>query len=420
MKKVLSLIIVLVLVLSLFAGCGGAKDVSIVENKKTLYSVIYGSENAPGMEPLASQFAVEFSERAGVTVYAFDDVTMQDTPKEIIIGNTNRAETAALKAEMDARPAAGYGIKVVGEKLVVLGTDISQTYLALEYLMDNLLKVENGVASLVLASDFSFFSVGEDIFFDVQDLVDNHGGAEAYITKVLAQVPTIDDKYRTMQGGCTDGTYAYIAMIDGKVTPQVSVVHKYDLSTWELVATSEELATEHTNDMTYNPNSGRIYIHNCAGSSVTVSIMDPETLKITRTIQVPEATRAIDYIPELDQYVIGGNYKIYMLDNNFKLLSSYDSLSFGVTQGLCADGKYMYDARWNMDLEEYEESEILVYDHAGNLVERVRMFGRHSAEYECEHIFRYGADFAVGYNGPDDIAKVELVPKFWWDVIEAE
>ena len=73
--------------------------------------------------------------------------------------------------------------------------------------------------------------------------------------------------YTVMQGGCTDGTYAYCILegrdmlIDGQVQA-AHMIFKIDMSTWEIVAESKPLILGHGNSITYNSKLGQLIVSN--------------------------------------------------------------------------------------------------------------------------------------------------------------
>ena len=146
--------------------------------------------------------------------------------------------------------------------------------------------------------------------------------------------------FYVMQGGCSDGKYAYLLMegsnvvIDGVNYDKGHVISKVDMSTWQVVAVSEPMALGHGNGMCYNPNMGQLVISFCNDISNTpdvdeskcVAFFDVNTMKITGTYELDLAINAIDYNAKRDLYVVGikGNAAAFaVLDHNFVELGWY-------------------------------------------------------------------------------------------------
>lgn len=97
-----------------------------------------------------------------------------------------------------------------------------------------------------------------------------------------------------VEGGCTDGKYLYITLIDtsakterenpasGDIALSATKcrVIKIDTSAWTVSKYSEELKIDHANDMTYNPKTNKILISNNEPNFNAITVLDPYTLQI--------------------------------------------------------------------------------------------------------------------------------------------
>ncbi len=92
--------------------------------------------------------------------------------------------------------------------------------------------------------------------------------------------------YAVMQGGCTDGKYAYYLMV--KTKNQHGKVAKVDLVTKKVVKVSKVLDTWHGNGMTYDSRRHRLVVNACTildngvSRKQELTFIDADTLKITK------------------------------------------------------------------------------------------------------------------------------------------
>ena len=132
-----------------------------------------------------------------------------------------------------------------GNKLAIVGTGTYQSYLALDYVLTQLLDGTD----LSLEDGFEYISEDNGMdTFDLDTLIAmNKGISFVNVKKLITKIPAKKPGYSVMQGGGTDGKYAYVALINKSVSPEHSLIYKYDLETLELVKVSEPLPTCHTN-----------------------------------------------------------------------------------------------------------------------------------------------------------------------------
>lgn len=190
------------------------------------------------------------------------------------------------------------------------------------------------------------------------------------------------NEYATVQGGCTDGKYAYFV-----VQNATSVILKYSLKTWELVD-RKEYAGElgHANDMTYNPARNLILVANNAPDYKILTGIDPDTLSIRGTAKLKIEVYSIAYNPDRDIYVAGisGGYNFALLDNKFKVIKKIKGVNTGYTrQGCDCDDDYIYFSQSGGD------NAVVVYDYDGKYVDIVSLGHTH----EVENIFHVGSSF---------------------------
>lgn len=216
-----------------------------------------------------------------------------------------------------------------------------------------------------------------------------------------------------MQGGCTDGKYAYYALYED----DISNIYKFDLETWELVAVSDAMPTGHSNDITYIPEKNVLMV---AGSTPAngwfgVSYVDAETLEYLEEVTVPYSCGGVSYVPELQQYVMQNFYEYYICDKDFNLIRSFAcGYSKDTDQGLYSDGTYIYDSRWGeKDAENHSgQNHLLIHDMEGNFISHGEIHGDPcNDESENENVFIHNNFFYIGYyNSPRTVNEFVMVP----------
>lgn len=89
--------------------------------------------------------------------------------------------------------------------------------------------------------------------------------------------------FETMQGGCSDGTYAYFLLENNDdEDARVCKLFKVNMSTWKVEKESAVLAVGHGNSITYDGES--LVVAHCKPDGSNISYIDPSTLEITSTV----------------------------------------------------------------------------------------------------------------------------------------
>ena len=248
---------------------------------------------------------------------------------------------------------------------------------------------------------------------------------EFYSTAELLQIKSHIEKdagmgvYATVQGACTDGKYAYFAVLGNS-----TVILKYDMSTWKLAKKATVGGLGHANDMAYNSKEKFIVVSNNYGSDDVLTILDPSTLKVKDTVEataVKEAKKddsakkassssssgvlnqddneiddeeeeevlnlySIAYNASNDTYIAGisGTYHFAVLDKDFKQIKRIKGVNTGYTrQGCDCDGQYIYFAQSGGD------NVVVIYDYDGKQVDMISLGHSH----EVENLFHVGKNF---------------------------
>lgn len=386
--------------------------VTVIENGETEYALLRGQDVNDAQQKLFSQFFAELKQRTGCEIKfteALERVEIDPDAKEILLGDTNRPESIALFDKLVAAGGNRFGISMTGTKLAVTGTSIYQTYLGLDYFFNNCVNSEGAV---IVEQGFEYISDSSDVKNWTLDMLLEQGIKPSFVgTDELFKISP-QKGFSVMQGGGTDGKYAYIALICKALTPEQGKIFKFDLETKELVKVSEGLLTAHTNDITYDSKNHRLVISRCTEEDGWrgVSFVDPDTLELIETIMIPTGFRAIDYLPTTNQYVLGINYSFVITDENFNTVSSFPCQDPQyTTQGCYSDEKYIYDVRY---ISKSDVHYIVIYTMDGQYIGTVPVYG--FPNVEPENLFFYNGDFIMGCNKASRVYKLELVPENYW------
>lgn len=249
-----------------------------------------------------------------------------------------------------------------------------------------------------LTQNKSVYAKFTEITPDPARLIDAYEDFGLSMTKVLTIDPYMHENNaysNVVQGGCTDGTYYYVALVVGsdKTVNCTGAIRKYRLSDFALVATVDNLKLSHANDMAYNPTTKELVIPHCLPDGQNVSIFDAETLTFKRkvTLSFEEGIGQIAY----DEYEkcywaqISYTYNFVKLDLDFNVIGSvYTGRDTGYTrQSMDVDSKYIYFLQYNTNA-------LLIYDKVGNFIKEVAL---PVSSNEPENIWHVGNDFYIGY-----------------------
>ncbi len=148
MKKILALLLICLTLLPMALSCEKTPDGTTPTDEVTTpepasyisldgYKVIRADKTPSSVTSATGTFCRELGEKLGKKVSiesdwvrSFEEVTIENDDLEILIGATNRKESKEVLAELQG--SDDYAIRVVGKKIVVLGTSESATLMAIE------------------------------------------------------------------------------------------------------------------------------------------------------------------------------------------------------------------------------------------------------------------------------------------------
>lgn len=197
---------------------------------------------------------------------------------------------------------------------------------------------------------------------------------------------------RVMEGGCTDGKYIYVSLLDPEIEEDpVSCILKIDPSSGETVKSAENLHIDHANDMTFNSSTGEIIICNNMPHRNIISFMDPESLEIKRNITIDTEIFSIEYIPSENCYYCGiaNSYNYSKFNADFEILENYTGIDNGFTrQSMTLYGTDTYHLY-------YKKNCIYRYDSSGRCTGTMDLPVQQN---EAENLFFINDVLYVSYN----------------------
>ena len=219
---------------------------------------------------------------------------------------------------------------------------------------------------------------------------------EVVLEKVWSMPRTANGLQLIMQGGGTDGKYAYYNLVTrGDSATAMSYIHKVDLSTWQTVQVSKPLPMNHANDMAYDPKHNRLVVSHCDIYPDRVSFVDPDTLELLETRTIPQKHYSLAYNANKGLYVAGKSrtYDLALLDDDFQPLRLLPGEDGHVKQGLECDDEFIYFFQTGV-----RNNWIFVFDWEGTFLRKipVPMVG------ESENLFVWDCGFIGAFNNKED------------------
>lgn len=219
------------------------------------------------------------------------------------------------------------------------------------------------------------------------------------------------NQYDTLQGSCTDGTYAYYLLYNRKAV-KCKVV-KVKRSSLKVVKVSGPLDVAHGNDMTYNPHKKQLVIvHSTGEDPKRLTTVHPGTLKITgsRHIKIPNklsggstadakgatAFSGIAYSSGRRQYAVllSRSYNFVVLDANMDPIRyvKVSKKNNYTVQGIDATDDYILVAQ-SPKTKSQKYNIITVYNWDGKYISKINV----KKGYEIESIYHVGSKYYAGF-----------------------
>ena len=332
------------------------ENIRIAEAGVSPYSIAYAGDlnNAKGL-------AAALKDLTGAELPVYKEAD-KSSGREILLGATTRPETVEALSSMNGKE--GFVIRVVGEKLVIAGTNDVWTALALYHFQDKVLKAGSSLSdgNLILPKSLSRGEANADPLL-IGRLLQRGYKFSLRATKVLS-CPG-DDGMTVAQGAASDGRFFYF--VNRKSDESVSAVYKYNMTTKTAVARSTGFYAGHCNDMTYDSVKKRLVIAHGQSEGKILTPVDAATLTPQPNVTISVGSGAITYNATHGKYAISqGGKTFYVTDGDFKveLSKTRTDVSNGYTaQGMGSDDYYVY-----FPMSGSKDNALVVYDWEGKYV----------------------------------------------------
>ena len=203
---------------------------------------------------------------------------------------------------------------------------------------------------------------------------------------------------RTCQGGCTDGTYLYRALID--VNSALTTLQKVDKESGAILMSVTETSYTHANDMCYCSKDGYLYIAHGSENNTLISKVNRTTLREVERFNIPTGIWSIAYNAEDDLFIVGASgsyyFVVYTYDWSmvYRLRPKAEPVGY-VKQSITCDKNYIYAGYYRGD---GKGSLINVFTWNGMSVKNFII----DTEDELEFIDKIENKFYIGfYDGRD-------------------
>ncbi len=371
---------------------------TVVENGSTRFTVVHSFEsNNDAVEIDVQSLAKKLKAVTGVGFVREFDLTDKasgsDKP-EILVGPTNRKASTDL---MNSLPEHSYGIRVTDRQVVIAGSDETMLAIALYEFEKRFLTPKNyehvalghfelpiGTDILVTDASLSEHKALIESEFDVIGLADTY----LHIPKT--------NGFANAQGIATDGKYFYSVLTKYVHGVETGIIVKCDLKTREIVKVSDEIATDHGNDLCYNAKKNVLILDNMKGSILT--LVDPDTLEVKEVIYPEEFYDTIwclSYNSNYDAYTFGSDCMI-ISDGEFKIKNKIPIRApFDYTcQGMDCDDSFIYLPLSCSSVSKVKDNIVLIYSWDGKLTRIVHI----DTVDESESMINVDGRFFVGFN----------------------
>ncbi len=358
-------------------------------------SIVYGDDlyNAMGLvEGVRRVF------RTSLPSYHYSE---EENRQEILIGDAGRKES---RQSLSLISGDGYIVKVVDRKLVIAGTNVAWTAIALydfqEKVLDNPDYRMNN--TFVIPLNFSMKYETKDPQLLAYLL--NRGFYFSLSHQFVVSCPA-EGKLNTGQGAAGGGNHFYFALKNSDDSS--AKVFKYDISNLKSVGSTEAFNGGHANDLTYNPESNCLYLAHGKSQGTTLTIISCNDMKVVKDITIPVGAGAITYNASKKKYAVSqGGTTLNFLDESFQAIESFvrEAVEGYTAQGMGSDDSYIY-----FPMSGKGENIIVVYDWSGEYVTTLTL----SIASESESLFYTNGKYYVSFVSAG-ASLYELIPDFYY------
>ena len=297
MKRILSLVMVLLLSFALLAGCGGSEDATssqaadagadgfstakvnyIAEDGSSVYRIIR-PDNDSTMFKQADIVFDAMKEILGFYAKKVSDLTEDSGLYEILVGGTNRAES---QQAIDYLISAGEGkyedyiICTIGKKIVINGMNDEATVKAVDYFIKNFIKKEgiDGGIKYIHKTEGSFTNITINGVPIQKFTVIRDKSSRSWL---------VQEEFRKVQKAVCEKAGYYLPLKNDKDTAEA----EYEIHIGNTVRTAKPQEDYSYNDWEIAVNDKKVYI--AGGSTYAVQVAVTEFGKMLKTGAVTNA-----------------------------------------------------------------------------------------------------------------------------------
>ena len=364
----------------------------LIENGKTTYTIVRPEDCSDAVSKNTSTLHKRIKEKTGRSLklntdwYSPREANPDLGQPEILIGQTNRPETAEVLASL---PANSYTVTIKNNKLVIVGTDTNLTALALYDFEEKILNNTDKCREDYLCFDeVDSFTVTLDDTFSLKEMIEGGYTITSRSEKIAHTAK--QGQYGVGQGSASDGTYVYFVLRNSDDTGSVITKHRMDDGSF--VGVSKVLQLGHGNDMTYDAKNNRLVVAHGHSEGQILTLVDPDTLALIKNVNIPRGSGAITYSVAKDRYAISqGGSTLHILDSDFKWIASYtrtDSTGY-TAQGMGSDEDYVY-----FPMSGSKDNVLVVYNWEGKYITTIQI----PVSHESESMFWVNDTYYIAYN----------------------
>ena len=349
----------------------------IKHGKEAAYIVV------PSTVSTNTQFAVNklVSSVKSITGVSLASGTKTGSEYEILIGDTGRTESTALKATLSGNK---YAIKLADKKLVIVATNDAFLYEAVKYFIDTYLvedrMIINETNVIITKASVNVKKAGDTSTLRYKLSAGSttySATVEEFTTATNIHYDSSYGKSTTIpyrrQGGCFNGEKYYQSLItwpenDGEEAKYGRIMMK-NVVTGETVFSEPMEGLGHMNDMEYNPDLNEVMVAN--GSKIIIFDGDTLEYKRTETSNV-SASASLAYDPIGHRYIVGYyQFKNSLSGSTVKKFSHSSEVTlanYNANQGSGSDGCYVVSllAHSKGGRDGGYNCHVVVYDMDGN------------------------------------------------------
>jgi len=339
------------------------KELVIATNGVTSYDFLC-AEKADNSIILALKTLInKINANTGLNVKAYrDSFNSEEGRCEVLIGLTNRSESIQTYESLKEN---SYKIEIVNNCVVIIGSSDVYTTLALVEFENKVIKNQSLCNNEVFKITSKECVLKEyDHPLNVQDILEM--GYVPYVTLEKFITVRAQEDIKVAQGACADKDYIYFILRDSGDTK--SILFKYDKN-GNFIKQSEEIYLGHGNDLAYDSKNDYLICAHGVKEANTYSIIDKDTLTITKTFTVSKGGGgSITYNEKLDLYSTSkGGETISFYGGNFEFIKTVDRVVNEYTaQGIGSDENYIY-----CPMSGSSDNVLVTYDWEGNFITNV-------------------------------------------------